>query len=125
MRNSGNDSAMKRYDELRLFDFYAPLVTEHRREIMRLYYEEDLSLSEISELLTERGQKVTRQGVHAALNEALRQLSSYEDALGLIKRHDELIADVKKCREALENGDNVLALRMLQTIEETEQAEDL
>ena len=125
MNSGGMDGAIKRYSELRLFDFYAPLITEHRREIMRLYYEEDLSLSEISELLTERGQKVTRQGVHSALNETLRQLSAYEDALGLIEKHDELIADVKECRIALEAGDKELALRLLQEIEDTEQSEDL
>ena len=124
MRGGETDNAVKRYDALRLFDFYAPLVTEHRREIMRLYYEEDLSLSEISLLLTEHGKKVTRQGVHSALNETLRHLSSYEDALGLIKKHDALISEVKKCREALESGATALALSLLQDIEDTEQSED-
>ena len=28
----------------RLMDFYGPLMTEHRREMARLYCEEDLSL---------------------------------------------------------------------------------
>ena len=28
-----------------LMDFYGPLLTEHRRELMRLYCEEDLTLA--------------------------------------------------------------------------------
>ena len=34
-----------------LLDFYGPLLTEHRREVLRLYCEEDLSLAEIAEQL--------------------------------------------------------------------------
>ena len=53
----------------RLMDFYAPLLTEHRREVMRLYCEEDLSLAEIAEQLG-----ITRQGVSDALKKARVQL---------------------------------------------------
>ena len=48
-----------------LMDFYGPLLTEHRRELMRLYCEEDLTLAEIADQMD-----ITRQGVSDALNKA-------------------------------------------------------
>jgi len=65
-----------------LLDFYGPLLTEHRRELMRLYCEEDLSLAEIADQL-----EITRQGVSDAVNKARRQLSDYEEKLGLVARY--------------------------------------
>ena len=35
-----------------LLDFYGPLLTEHRQELMRLYCEEDLSQQEIADQLS-------------------------------------------------------------------------
>ena len=68
-----------------LLDFYGPLLTEHRREVMRLYCEEDLSLAEIAEQLS-----ITRQGVSDALQKGRRQLMDYEEKLGLAQRYREL-----------------------------------
>ena len=80
----------------RLMDFYAPLLTEHRREVMRLYCEEDLSLAEIAEQLG-----ITRQGVSDALKKARFQLEDYEEKLGLGARYRALGAQAKRCLEAL------------------------
>lgn len=65
-----------------LLDFYGPLLTEHRREVMRLHCEEDLSLAEIAEQL-----EITRQGVNDAVQKARRQLFDYEEKLGLAARY--------------------------------------
>lgn len=65
-----------------LLDFYGPLLTEHRREVMRLYCDEDLSLAEIAEQLC-----ITRQGVSDAVQKARRQLIDYESKLGLAARY--------------------------------------
>ena len=65
-----------------LLDFYGPLLTEHRREVMRLHCEEDLSLAEIAEQLS-----ITRQGVNDAVQKARRQLFDYEEKLGLAQRY--------------------------------------
>ena len=81
----------------RLMDFYAPLLTEHRREVMRLYCEEDLSLAEIAEQLG-----ITRQGVSDALKKARFQLEDYEEKLGLAARYRALGAQAKRCLEALD-----------------------
>ena len=81
-----------------LLDFYGPLLTPHKREILRLYCEEDLSLQEIADQL-----EITRQGVHDAVAKARRQLGDYEDKLGLARRHRELTREAEKCLLAL-NG---------------------
>ena len=79
-----------------LLDFYGPLLTEHRREVLRLYCEEDLSLSEIAEQLG-----ITRQGAGDALNKGRRQLSDYEQKLGLAGRYRALGEQAKRCMDAL------------------------
>lgn len=79
-----------------LLDFYGPLLTPHKREILRLYCEEDLSLQEIADQL-----EITRQGVHDAVAKGRRQLADYEDKLGLAQRHRTLTREAEKCLEAL------------------------
>lgn len=85
-----------------LLDFYGKLLTEHRREVIRLYCEEDLTLSEIA---AELG--ITRQGVGDALQKGRRQLLDYEQKLGLIARERALSARARRAARALEGMDNV------------------
>ena len=79
-----------------LFEFYGPLLTEHRREVMRLYCEEDYSLAEIA---AELG--ITRQGVHDAVSKSQSQLEGYEQKLGLIARYQRLMHAVDACKTSL------------------------
>lgn len=62
-----------------LYDFYGKLLTPKQREVMRLYYEEDLSLGEIAEEL-----KISRQAVHDILRRSEQALEKYEKKLGLL-----------------------------------------
>lgn len=64
-----------------LYDFYGPLLTERQQAFVRLYYNEDCSLTEIAE-----NQKVTKQAVSAGLKKAEAQLKMYEEKLGLVAR---------------------------------------
>ncbi len=80
-----------------LLDFYGPLLTEHRREVLRLYCEEDLSLTEIAEQLG-----ITRQGVSDALQKGRRQLADYEEKLGLAGRYRALGEQARRCMRALD-----------------------
>ena len=80
-----------------LLDFYGPLLTEHRQEVLRLYCEEDLSQQEIADQLN-----ITRQGVFDALARAKKQLAEYEEKLGLVRRHLSLTQAAEKCLEALD-----------------------
>lgn len=64
-----------------LYDFYGGLLTEKQRQVMELYHEENLSLTEIA---TEFG--ISRQGVHDTLKKAEHLLTEYEDKLGLVDK---------------------------------------
>lgn len=87
---------MDRFEAGWLFDFYGPLLTRHRQQVLRLYLEEDMSLGEIAQ---ETG--ITRQGVHDALRKAEGQLADYEDKLGLMGRYRLMQAEVARCRDSL------------------------
>ncbi len=64
-----------------LLDFYGDILPERRRDIMELYYNDDLSLSEIAEQLG-----ITRQGVRECIKKTETELFFYEEKLGLRRR---------------------------------------
>ena len=63
----------------RLFDAYGSLLTAQQRQLLRRYYQDDLSLGEIAAQM-----RVSRQAVHDGLRRALTALERYEAALGLV-----------------------------------------
>ena len=62
-----------------LYDFYGALLTEKQRQVMALYHEENLSLSEIAGEFN-----ISRQAVHDTLKKAELALEDYENILNLI-----------------------------------------
>lgn len=64
-----------------LYDFYGQLLTVKQQEILKLYHEDNYSLSEIAD---EFG--ISRQGVHDAIKKAEKALHEYELKLGLINK---------------------------------------
>lgn len=68
----------KKMRVIALHDFYGELLTDKQNDIITLYFEEDLSLSEIAEALG-----ISRQGVHDNLKRAVAHLEDYETKLGL------------------------------------------
>jgi predicted DNA-binding protein YlxM (UPF0122 family) len=82
-----------------LSDFYGPLLTGRQRDLLGLYYGQDLSLGEIAAQLG-----VSRQAVHDLLKRTERTLDSLEQRLGLVAAFegrsaaaaelDRLLADV-------------------------------
>ena len=84
-----------------LLDFYGEMLTDKQREMLEGYYNDDLSLAEISE---ERG--ITRQGVRDAIKRSEQQLVEMEERLGLAKRfHTIQEALTQICDLALEIKD--------------------
>ena len=68
-----------------LFDFYGDMLTAKQRDVVELYYDNDLSLSEIAE-----NAGITRQGVRDSIKRAEAQLLEMEDRLGLARRFREM-----------------------------------
>jgi predicted DNA-binding protein YlxM (UPF0122 family) len=80
-----------------LLDFYGDMLTEKQREMITLYYNDDLSLAEIAE-----DQGITRQGVRDAIKRAEQQLTDMEACLGLARRFGEMREGLSKiCDETL------------------------
>lgn len=63
-----------------LFDLYGELLTEKQQQLFDLYYNEDLSLAEIAELL-----KISRQGVRDGIVRAESLLRRFDEILSLSK----------------------------------------
>lgn len=64
-----------------LLDFYGTMLTDKQRDVVELYYNEDLSLAEIA-----AHSGITRQGVRDSIKRAEAQLIEYEERLGLAAR---------------------------------------
>lgn len=64
-----------------LFDFYGDLLTDRQREFYDLYYNEDLSLSEIAE-----NYGISRQGVRDVIVRAEAAMTEIEDKTHIIRR---------------------------------------
>lgn len=84
-----------------LFDFYEPLLTEKQRTFLKYYFHDDFSLGEIA---AEFG--ISRQAVYEHIKRAEQVLESYESKLGLLVRHESLLALTAK----LENCVNELSI---------------
>ena len=52
-----------------LLDLYGEVLDEHAKDVMRAYYEDDLSLSEIAE-----GESISRQGVRHIIKKSEEEL---------------------------------------------------
>ena len=76
-----------------LFDFYGELLTDKQKELFDLYYNEDMSLTEIAEHAD-----ISRQGVRDAVVRAETILRDTEDRLGLCKKYsnvEKALLDIK------------------------------
>lgn len=67
-----------------LLDFYGDLLTEKQRRYFEMYYDEDLSLSEIAE-----NEGISRQGVRDIIMRAESILLEMEEKTGLVRRFQE------------------------------------
>ena len=77
-----------------LFDFYGELLTDRQKEFFDLYYNEDLSLSEIAE-----NEGISRQGVRDVIVRAEAAMQEIEDKTGLIKRFHTMHSQLEQLRQ--------------------------
>lgn len=68
-----------------LLDYYKQLLTQKQAECIDLYYNQDLSLYEISQLLD-----ISRQGVRDNIKRGEKQLLMYEEMLSLAAGYEEI-----------------------------------
>ena len=68
-----------------LYDFYGDMLTPRQKEFYDLYYNEDLSLSEIAE-----NYGITRQGVRDVIVRAEGILTELEEKTGIISRFHQM-----------------------------------
>ncbi|MBQ6906962.1 MAG: YlxM family DNA-binding protein [Clostridia bacterium] len=81
----------KNLDIIMLFDFYRNILTEKQIEVIDLYYNEDLSLAEISEHLN-----ITRQGIRDNIKRAEAALIDMENRLNLVEKHKKILMAIDK-----------------------------
>ncbi len=104
-------------DELQfsvLLDFYSEMLTEKQRDVIDLYYNEDLSLSEIAE-----HENITRQGVRDSIKRGEQTLLELESKFKLAAKamkFYEIIDEVKTlsddiCKECAYHGNPKKILR--------------
>ena len=82
-----------------LNDIYGALLTEHQREVLRSYYDFDLSLAEIAE-----NDGISRQAVRDALVKAEELLADFESKLGLLEKREQEREAAKAALDEIENG---------------------
>ena len=92
-----------------LFDFFGELLTDKQRDCFDLYYNDDLSLSEIAEY---RG--ISRQAVRDNIVRAEAALCELEEKTGIVERFEsmnKLISELEKDVQLIidaSDGDSVL-----------------
>ena len=89
-----------------LYDFYGDVLTERQKEFYELYYNEDLSLSEIAE-----NYGISRQGVRDVIVRAEATLTELEDKTGIIRRFHVMQDQLKEVQSAV---DTIAALNAQQ-----------
>lgn len=76
-----------------LFDFYGEILSEKQQLAVELYYNDDLSLSEIASQLG-----ISRQGVRDSLKRSETALYDMEEKLGLAAKFGSMLREIEKIR---------------------------
>ena len=78
----------------KLFEEYSALLSEYRQSIMRLYFDYNMTLAEIS---AERG--ISRQAVKDAISKACEKLDYYENHLKNCQKKEKILKKLEKIRD--------------------------
>ena len=79
-----------------LFDYYGTLLTEMQQNICDMYYNQNLSLTEIAEDL-----EITKQGVRDSLKKSEKLLLKYENNLHIREKNEQISNFVQSIEEML------------------------
>ena len=81
-----------------LLDFYGELLSERKRTVMDMYYNEDFSLAEIA---AEIG--ISRQGARDIIKKSEEELLFFEEKLGLAKKLKSVYNQANELKALSEN----------------------
>lgn len=73
-----------------LFDYYEELLSEKDKECFKLYYFDNLSLSEISENLN-----ISRNAIHKRIKKIEDELTDFEEKLKLYEKEQKILNLIK------------------------------
>ena len=99
-----------------LLDFYGEMLSERRRTVLDMYYNEDMSLSEIAEALG-----ITRQGARDLIKKAGDELLLFEEKLGMAQKFRSLCDCTDRAEEILKKDGNVDRASLLSILSEIRQ----
>ncbi|WP_139904539.1 putative DNA-binding protein [Clostridium thermarum] len=100
-----------------LMGFYGTLLTEKQQDILSMYYDENLSLAEISEITN-----TSRQAIHDIIRRCHKQLLEYEEKLKLkenaIRNTEAKHSLLNSIRELKENISDSACREKIEAIEQ-------
>ncbi len=96
-----------------LLDVYGQLLTEKQRFAIDMYYNEDLSLSEIAEQID-----ISRQGVRESIKQGEKHLEEYEKHLGIVKRFHKINSQLRRLSRIADGCEAEFADEIKEIIEE-------
>ncbi len=82
-----------------LLDFYGEMLNDRRRTVLDMYYNEDMSLSEIAESLG-----ITRQGARDLIKKAGDELLLFEEKLGIAKKFRSVYECTDRAEAIIKSG---------------------
>lgn len=80
-----------------LFDYYGTLLTEKQQLICDMYYNQNLSLTEIAEDLD-----ITKQGVRDALKKSEKLLFNFENNLKIKQKNEQISLLIQKIEDRVD-----------------------
>ena len=101
-----------------LLDFYGDILTDRQKDMLDMYYNNDLSLAEIAQNFS-----ISRQGVRSVLKKGETILIDMEEKLKLAERFSKMLEKSAEIAEELEKinqniNNNDISTRLLSIIKE-------
>jgi len=93
---SGGEKMAKNLEFGSLLDLYGSLISEKQYESMDCYYNQDLSLSEIGELMG-----ISRQAVRNNIKKGEENILEFEEKLGLYKKLEKISLEIENAVKKL------------------------
>lgn len=98
-----------------LIDIYGDLLTEKQRNILELYFFDDLSLVEISKI-----NNSSRQSILYSINKSIEQLGIFESKMKILEKDSELKLKkaqlVEKLRGCLDYKSNLEIYKLIENL---------